>query len=133
MPARIALTDEQIKTALAATGGHISAAACLLNVCTRTLRRRLAANPALRPAPAADPVWVRALEGDAAIRAGTNPYMRGTDAWTRYINLLDWEETEIEDEPQVLGEADTVRLLSYIGPETRLVTPQPRDNGTRRR
>lgn len=127
MPARIVLSDEQITAALEATGDHLSAAARLLGVCTRTLRRRLSADPSLYP-PRTHPVWARALEGDQAIRAGTNPALRGNDPWTRYINLLDWEEDEAEEEPTPLTNGETAQLLSYlVSGDPRLVTPRGRE------
>jgi hypothetical protein len=53
--------------------------------------------------------------------------MRGEEPWTRYINLLDWEEDEIEDEPEILSDEDAARLLSYLGKaEPQLITPRRR-------
>ena len=48
MPARKDISDQQIRAALARSGGMVSAAAHFLGIAPITLQRRLAANPMLK-------------------------------------------------------------------------------------
>ena len=44
--------------------------------------------------------------------------MRGDSPWVRYINLLDWDEEEIQSEPRILSEAETEELAASVLPMT---------------
>lgn len=68
MPARINLSNAEINQALAASGNLVSAAAIALKISTKTLRRRIAADPELLAKAQADPVWIRAQAGEKVFR-----------------------------------------------------------------
>jgi hypothetical protein len=109
MPAKINLTDDAIRTALVSTKGLIAAAAQILGISSKTLSRRLASNPEMRPAPATDPVWERALAGDAAIRAACAD--AGIEPFAEISERLGWVEDELEEEPTQLFGEELVQLV----------------------
>jgi len=114
MPARIQLSDDEITAALRDSAGLQSVAAAGLGISTRTLSRRLKANPDLWPSLPIDPVWERALCGDEAIRSGSDVRMRGSDPFTRYVNLIDFVDAEHEDEPRRLTEPEIKNVIQCM-------------------
>lgn len=118
MPARISLSDDAILEALEESGGHIAAAASLLKISTKTLRRRLMANPSLRLDRPVHPTWQEALNGNVAIRDGTDPSMPGGSPFSRYTNRLQtvggWDDDETEYEPRVLDHDEMGEFISSL-------------------
>lgn len=128
MPRAIPLTREQIQEALESAYGQVSTAAELLNISSRTLARRLAADPTLRPPPPTDPSWERALAGDAVLRAGNDP----VKMFNRYADRIDWIEIERDLPIELTPEVVRTLFQSFRREDIQVVTPPYRPRKTRK-
>ena len=99
MPARINLSDETVRKALAEVGGAVSVAARQLGVSTRTLQRRLKEMPHLRP-EAHNPLWDKAIENRNNIK--NNAWEHVTDPNVSPFSKL-WRY--VEWDPDIFREA----------------------------
>ena len=101
MPARLKITDEDVRGALRKTGGAVAAAAQMLRMSTRTLQRRLKDNPELSPHEETHIIWALA-EGRtdrACERAGAAMYARNGGEFGAYERNVNWEDDRVELEP----------------------------------
>lgn len=114
MPARSKVTDDEIYDALVRTRGAVNAAANLLHISTRTLQRRVKSNPNLRLYPAEDHSFriARSRRGEAEKAASAAQWL-GTSGvpWAKYHEEAEWQEGEVELEPQVL---EGYRLRDFL-------------------
>lgn len=116
MPARIPISDEEIKLALSRTGGAITAGARMLGISVRTLQRRLSTNPSLFPDPPFDPAWVNAERATdlAALLYEVSFAMRKFAACGAYLDKVEWTTSEIELEPRQLNSTEIQEYLADI-------------------
>lgn len=103
MPARIRLSRSEIQEAIRSRGGNLGLAARDLNISVKTLRRRIAEDPSLRPkANPLDllkPTWLEL----AAVTTDTN----------RLITFEHWRPERSEAIPKVLS-LDETRELARV-------------------